>query len=146
MTSDGYHPTGMDPSNRELIRCVTDALEDAQVDPDEVRYFNAHGTGTSQCEAAERDLLEKVFVGVKPHIYALKPLAGHCLASAASVELAAGLLAYDRKVVPASRIVGAEAHPQLLDGACEFEGGITLKTAMGMGGYNSAVVVGPPRS
>jgi 3-oxoacyl-[acyl-carrier-protein] synthase II len=65
MTSDGYHPTGMDPSNREMIRCVTDALADAQVDPDEVRYFNAHGTGTSQCEAAERDLMEKVFVGVK---------------------------------------------------------------------------------
>jgi 3-oxoacyl-[acyl-carrier-protein] synthase II len=52
-------------------------------------------------------------------------------------------MAYERKVVPASRIVSA-AHPRLLDGLTAFDGGITLKTSMGMGGYNSALVVGPP--
>lgn len=143
MTSDGYHATGMDPLHTEVIRCVAEALVDAGVEPADVTYLNAHGTGTAQCSAAEIHFLEEVFTGDGPHIYALKPLVGHCLASAAAVELAVAMLAYQHKMVPAARIV-APAHPRLLDGLSDFEGGITLKTSMGMGGYNSAVVVGPP--
>jgi 3-oxoacyl-[acyl-carrier-protein] synthase II len=143
MTSDAYHATGMDPSHVEVLRCVSEALTDAQVEPEHVAYLNAHGTGTVQCNAAETAVLEEVFDANPPHIYALKPLVGHCLASAGAVEIAVGLLAYEHGKVPAARIV-ADAHPRLLDGLSDFTGGITLKTSMGMGGYNSAVLVGPP--
>ncbi|MDT5079363.1 MAG: 3-oxoacyl-[acyl-carrier-protein] synthase [Mycobacterium sp.] len=143
MTSDGYHATGMDPAHKQVIRCITEALDDAGVQAADVRYLNAHGTGTAQCNTAEVALLDAVFGTDQPAVYALKPLIGHCLASAGAVELAAGVMAYERKVVPASRIVSA-AHPRLLDGLTAFDGGITLKTSMGMGGYNSALVVGPP--
>ena len=46
-------------------------------------------------------------------------------------------------MVPAARRV-ATAHPQLLNGLSNLYGGIALKTSMGMGGHNSAVVVGKP--
>ena len=52
-------------------------------------------------------------------------------------------MAYERHVVPSPRIVSETHHPRLLDGLSPFEGGVTLKTSMGMGGYNSAVVIGP---
>jgi 3-oxoacyl-[acyl-carrier-protein] synthase II len=143
MTSDGYHATGMDPQHTEVIRCVAEALSDAGVHARDVAYLNAHGTGTVQCTAAETDVLERLFPDGGPRIYALKPLVGHCLASAGAVELAVGLLAYEHKAIPSARIV-APAHPLLLDGLSDFDGGITLKTSMGMGGYNSAVVVGRP--
>jgi 3-oxoacyl-[acyl-carrier-protein] synthase II len=143
MTSDGYHATGMDPSHAQVIRCVTEALDDAGVCKADVRYLNAHGTGTGQCNDAEASFLDAVFGTDQPHLYALKPLIGHCLASAGAVELAAGLLAYERHVIPAPRIVSV-AHPRLLDGLTAFDGGVTLKTSMGMGGYNSALLVGPP--
>ena len=143
MTSDGYHPTGMDPLHTEVIRAVTEALVDADTHPSEVTYFNAHGTGTVQCNAAEIDVLDRVFPGDGPHVYALKPLVGHCIASAGAIELAVGVLGYAHKLVPAAPIM-ATAHPRLLDGLSDFHGGITLKTSMGMGGYNSAVIVGPP--
>jgi 3-oxoacyl-[acyl-carrier-protein] synthase II len=143
MTSDGYHATGMDPSYAQVIRCISDALTDAGVSPEDVRYLNAHGTGTQQCNAAEIAFLDAIFGAEQPWLYALKPLLGHCLASAGAVELAAGAMAYERKVIPAAPIVGA-AHPRLLDGLTAFDGGITLKTSMGMGGYNSAVLLGPP--
>jgi 3-oxoacyl-[acyl-carrier-protein] synthase II len=142
MTSDGYHATGMDPSHAQAIRCVTEALDDAGVHAEAVRYLNAHGTGTEQCNTAELAFLEAVFGTDQPSLYALKPLLGHCLASAGAVELAAGVMAYERDVIPAAPIVSA-AHPRLLDGLTSFDGGITLKTSMGMGGYNSAVLVGP---
>lgn len=142
MTSDAYHPTGMDPSHTEVVRCVSEALVDAGVTAAEVRYFNAHGTGTAQCNDAEISVLDGIFSSDQPFIYALKPLIGHCLSSAGAVELAAGAMAYERGVVPAARIV-SRAHPRLLDGPTPFVGGATLKTSMGMGGYNSAVVIGP---
>jgi 3-oxoacyl-[acyl-carrier-protein] synthase II len=143
MTSDAHHATGMDPSHAEVIRCVAEAIDDARVDPTEVRYLNAHGTGTKQCTDAETHFLDEVFGADIPHIYALKPLVGHCLAGAGAIELAGTLMGYERKQVPASRIVSAGHHPRLLDGLTPLEGGLTLKTSMGMGGYNSAVVVGP---
>ncbi|MET0899533.1 MAG: beta-ketoacyl synthase N-terminal-like domain-containing protein [Mycobacterium sp.] len=145
MTSDAYHPTGMDPTHNEVIRCVSEALTDAGVTPSDVQYFNAHGTGTDQCNDTETEVLTKIFGTEQPHIYALKPLIGHCLASAGAVELAAGAMAYERGVVPAARIV-SRAHPRLLNGIAPFAGGVTLKTSMGMGGYNSAVVIGPPEA
>lgn len=143
MTCDAHHPTGMDPSHGEVIRCVAEALADAGVDTAEVRYLNAHGTGTAQCSAAETHFLDEIFGSDQPHIYALKPLVGHCLAAAGAVELAATVIGYEQGVVPASRIVG-RPHPRLLDGPSPLLGGCTLKTSMGMGGYNSAVVIGPP--
>jgi 3-oxoacyl-[acyl-carrier-protein] synthase II len=142
MTSDGYHATGMDPSHAQAIRCVTEAMDDAGVRPEAVRYLNAHGTGTEQCNTAELAFLDAVFGTDQPSLYALKPLLGHCLASAGAVELAAGVMAYERNVIPAAPIASA-AHPRLLDGLTSFDGGITLKTSMGMGGYNSAVLIGP---
>jgi 3-oxoacyl-[acyl-carrier-protein] synthase II len=143
MTSDGYHATGMDPSHTQVIRCVNEAVADAGVAPRDIRYLNAHGTGTEQCNSAEIAFLQEVFGTQEPYLYALKPLIGHCLASAGAVELAAGVMAYERGVVPAPRTVSA-GHPRLLDGLTGFEGGVTLKTSMGMGGYNSALLVGPP--
>lgn len=142
MTCDAHHATGMEPSHSEVIRCVAEAIEDAGVTAADVRYLNAHGTGTTQCTAAEIHFLDEVFGSDLPNIYALKPLVGHCLASAGAIELAATLMGYERNLVPASRIMSA-AHPRLLDGLSPFEGGLTIKTSMGMGGYNSAVVVGP---
>ena len=128
---------------RQVIRCVTEALDDAGMRPGGRSVLNAHGTGTEQCNTAELALPAMRYSALNnPFLYALKPLLGHCLASAGAVELAAGVMAYERNVVPAAPIVSA-AHPRLLDGLTSFDGGVTLKTSMGMGGYNSAVLVGP---
>jgi 3-oxoacyl-[acyl-carrier-protein] synthase II len=143
MTSDGYHATGMEPSYAQVIRCVNDAIADAGVHAQDVRYLNAHGTGTAQCNAAELAFLASVFGADQPALYALKPLIGHCLASAGAVELAAGVMAYERGVIPASPIF-SDPHPRLLDGLTAFSGGVTLKTSMGMGGYNSALLIASP--
>ncbi|WP_225729533.1 MULTISPECIES: beta-ketoacyl synthase N-terminal-like domain-containing protein [unclassified Nocardia] len=141
MTNDAYHVVSVDPAHTQIFECASRALADARVDVEDVRYFNAHGTGTRQCDLAERDLMANFF-HESPHVYALKPLAGHCQGAAAGVEVAAAALGYDRGTVPAAPIV-APAHPRLLDGPSPFEGGITAKLSLGMGGNNSMVVLGP---
>ncbi|MFD0362300.1 beta-ketoacyl synthase N-terminal-like domain-containing protein [Nocardia sp. GCM10030253] len=141
MTNDAYHVVSVDPGHDQIFDCARRALADADVAPEDVRYFNAHGTGTEQCDVAERDLLARMF-GDRPKVYAVKPLAGHCQGAAAAVEVAAAALGYERGIVPAAPIV-APAYVRLLDGPTEFAGGVTAKLSLGMGGNNSMVVLGP---
>ena len=117
------------------------ALDRASVRPEDVSYYNAHGSGTLQCDVAERTLLAELFDD-RPLIHSIKPLTGHCMGAAAGIEIVATALAYDGGTVAAPPIV-AEAHPRLLDGIGPFEGGYTVKTSLGMGGHNSVVVLGP---
>lgn len=142
MTHDAFHLTSVDPSRTYVDACVRDALMAAQVESADVRYINAHGPGTAQCDAAEAGVLDEIFGG-RPQIYSVKPLAGHCQGAAAAVEIAAAALGYEHGVIPAPPIV-AKGHPRLLDGATPMEVGLTLKTSLGMGGHNSAVVLSPP--
>ncbi|WP_245545781.1 beta-ketoacyl synthase N-terminal-like domain-containing protein [Nocardia higoensis] len=141
MTNDAHHVVSIEPTYAHIIECARIALARAGVTPDEVTYLNVHGTGTAQCDAAERDLSATVF-GDRPWLHALKPLTGHSQGAAAGVEIAVAALVYERGVVPAGPVV-APAHPRLLDGTQPFEGGITVKTALGMGGHNSVLVLGP---
>lgn len=141
MTNDAYHVVSVDPGHTQIFECARRALSAARVSAADIAYFNAHGTGTRQCDSAERDLMAQLFQE-RPHIYALKPLAGHCQGAAAGVEVAAAALGYDRGVVPAAPVV-APAHPRLLDGPAPFEGGLTAKLSLGMGGNNSMVILGP---
>ncbi|PXX62511.1 3-oxoacyl-[acyl-carrier-protein] synthase II [Nocardia tenerifensis] len=141
MTNDGYHVVSVDPTHERIFECARLALDNAGVAAEDVRYLNAHGSGTRQCDMAEQDLMAGVFAD-RPNVYALKPLAGHCQGASAGVEVAAAALGYERGIVPAAPIV-APAHPRLLDGPQPLERGITAKLSLGMGGNNSVVLLGP---
>jgi 3-oxoacyl-[acyl-carrier-protein] synthase II len=139
MTHDGYHVVSIDPSYAEIRRCFELALADAGVDPDEVKYLNAHGPGTVQCDAAESEMLDSMFEEAEG-IFSIKPLTGHCQAAASAVELAASCLAFDSGSIPAPRQV-APGHPRLLHGLTPRKPGIMLKSSIGMGGHNSVIVL-----
>ncbi|HLS77305.1 MAG TPA: beta-ketoacyl synthase N-terminal-like domain-containing protein [Nocardia sp.] len=141
MTNDAHHVVSIEPGHAHVLDCARTALARAGAGPDEVGYLNAHGTGTAQCDAAERDLVSTV-LGDRPWLHAIKPLTGHSQGAAAGVEIAVAALVNERGLVPAPPVV-APAHPRLLDGVRPFEGGLTLKSAIGMGGNNSALVLGP---
>ncbi|WP_228000715.1 beta-ketoacyl synthase N-terminal-like domain-containing protein [Nocardia australiensis] len=141
MTNDAHHVISVEPGHDQIFECARRALANADVAPHEVRYFNAHGTGTKQCDAAERDLLGRIF-GDRPEVYAIKPLVGHCQGASAAVEVAAAALGYERGIVPAAPTV-APGYARLLDGPAKFDGGVTAKLSLGMGGHNSMVVLGP---
>lgn len=143
MSNDGYHVVSVDPTHEQIFGCVRRALANAQVEPADVAYLNSHGSGTRQCDDAETALLAQLFDD-QPLVCATKPLTGHCQGAAAGVEVAAISLGYERGLVVSSPIV-APAHPRLVDGVIEGTGGLTLKTSLGMGGHNSALVLGPAR-
>jgi 3-oxoacyl-[acyl-carrier-protein] synthase II len=142
MSHDGYHVTSIEPSLEHVLSCFADALGNAGIDGSEVRYLNAHGPGTAQCDRAEAAMLEQLFPS-DARVFSVKPLVGHCQGAASAVEIAVSALAYERNLIPAPRTV-APGHPQLIDGHEPVTGGITVKSSLGMGGYNSVVVLAPP--
>ena len=68
----------------------------------------------------------------------MKPLVGHCQAAAA-VEMMATIYAFQTGYVPAPPRV-APGHPRLVDGRTPRGPGPMVKSSIGMGGYNTAVV------
>ncbi|MET0235029.1 MAG: beta-ketoacyl synthase N-terminal-like domain-containing protein [Kibdelosporangium sp.] len=142
MSHDGHHVTSIDPGLTHIVSCFQDALGNAGVPASAVRYFNAHGPGTAQCDRAEAAILDQLFPD-RTEIYSVKPLTGHCQGAASAIEVAITALGYSRGLIPAPRTV-APGHPKLLDGLTPMADGITIKSSLGMGGHNSVVVLSPP--
>jgi 3-oxoacyl-[acyl-carrier-protein] synthase II len=142
MSHDAHHVTSIDPRLTQVIGCFRDALANARVDASAVRYVNAHGPGTRQCDQAEATVVEQLF-SARTGIYSVKPLTGHCQGAASAIEVAVAALSNDRGMIPAPPTV-APGHPQLLDGCTRLDDGITVKSSLGMGGHNSVIVLAPP--
>ena len=140
MSHDAHHVTSIDPSLTDITRCFEEAFDNAGVEASQLRYLNAHGPGTQQCDRAESSVFDALFPA-DAELFSVKPLVGHCQGAASAVELAASALAYDRGVLPAAPRV-APGHPRLIDGPTPMRGGITVKSSLGMGGHNSVVVLG----
>ena len=73
-TTDGYHLTAPNPNGIEGARAMTLALEDAHVKPEDVVYYNAHGTSTHLNDSGETKMLKNAFgdAAYKLHISSTK--------------------------------------------------------------------------
>jgi len=88
--NDAYHRTSPDPTGEGAYRTMKMALKDAGLEPEDIDYVNAHGTGTEHNDAMELKAMEMLFEGnkEKPVVGSTKDLTGHCLAAAGMVEAA----------------------------------------------------------
>ena len=80
--TDGQHVTR--PDSEMMGRCMQLALKDAQVDPIQIEYVNAHGTSTDQGDIAETQATLRI-LGKKP-ISSLKSYFGHTLGACGAIE------------------------------------------------------------
>jgi 3-oxoacyl-[acyl-carrier-protein] synthase II len=101
-TGDAYHLTGQRPEHEGLQRAMRGALADAQLDPAEVDYVNAHGTSTPLNDANEAKAIERVFgeAAAAVSVSSTKSMTGHMLGAAGAVEFIACVLAIRDQVVP----------------------------------------------
>jgi beta-ketoacyl-acyl-carrier-protein synthase II len=100
MSSDASHIT--QPSIEGPARAVRMALAEAEVNPEEVDYINAHGTGTRVNDVTETQVIKAVFGdhARKVAISSTKSMHGHVMGSTGAVEMAATVQAIERGVIP----------------------------------------------
>jgi 3-oxoacyl-[acyl-carrier-protein] synthase II len=142
MTMDASNLVGVAPDLGELFRAHRLAMDAAGASFDDVAYLNAHGSGTGRGDAAEAKLLDELM----PHahgVFSVKPLVGHCQSAAAAVETLATIYSFQTGNIPASPQV-APGHPKLVDGRSPRVPGLVVKSSIGMGGYNTSVIIENP--
>lgn len=100
MSGDAHHITS--PSLDGPVRCMNSALRDAELNPEDIDYINAHGTSTPQNDVNETRAIKEVF---KSHAYATpvsstKSMTGHLLGAAGGIEAAFTSLALYHGILP----------------------------------------------
>ena len=100
ISSDASHIT--QPSIDGPARAVRMALAEAEVNPEEVDYINAHGTATRVNDVTETQVIKEVFRdhARKVAISSTKSMHGHVMGATGAVEMAATIQAIDRGVIP----------------------------------------------
>lgn len=100
MTSDAAHIT--QPSIDGPARAIRMALDEARLNPRDVDYINAHGTGTKLNDVTETQLVKEVF---KQHAHRVamsstKSMHGHAMGATGAIELVAAVMALERGIIP----------------------------------------------
>jgi 3-oxoacyl-[acyl-carrier-protein] synthase-1 len=84
-SSDAYHMTNPDPEANGAIASMKNAINDANLQSQDIDYINAHGTGTVANDKVEALAVEKLF-GKDVHVSSTKAIIGHTLGAAAAIE------------------------------------------------------------
>lgn len=100
MTSDAGHITR--PDVKGIARALANALDNSFINPDEVDYINAHGTGTPANDVAETEAINRVFRDHARNIAvsSTKSMHGHVLGASSALELIVTALATYHGVIP----------------------------------------------
>lgn len=102
MTADAYHITAPHPEGEGASNVMKHALEDAEMQPEDIDYVNVHGTSTPLGDISEVKAIQKVFGehAYKINISSTKSMTGHLLGAAGAIEAIASILAIKNSLIP----------------------------------------------
>ncbi len=147
-SSDGYHLTAPNPDGICGAKCMTIAMKDAGVKPEEVTYYNAHGTSTHLNDSGETKMLHIAFgdAAAKLHISSTKSMTGHCLGNAGSLEAMICVKAIQDSYIPAT----INLDEPDVEGGCDLDYtpnkgldmpvNVAMSANFGFGGHNGCLV------
>lgn len=144
--SDAHHMTAPHPAGLGAARSMRAALDMAGLEPGEVSFVSAHGTGTPANDDAEAVALREVFGDLPVPVTACKSLLGHAQGAAGAIAAVACALAIRDAVVPP---IGNTLEPEydldlVLKEARRMPVRVALNNAFGFGGNNCCVVFTAP--
>ncbi|MFO7983517.1 MAG: beta-ketoacyl-ACP synthase II [Desulfuromonadales bacterium] len=146
LSGDAYHLTAPAPEGEGATRCMKMAMKNAEINPGDVDYINAHGTSTKFNDLFETMAIKAVLGdhAKKVMVSSTKSMTGHLLGAAGGVEAVYSLLAMKNSVVPPT-INYEEPDPECdLDYVPNEPREATVQTAMsnsfGFGGTNATLV------
>jgi 3-oxoacyl-[acyl-carrier-protein] synthase II len=146
-TADAYHVTAPHPEGEGAERAIRLALADASLDPAEISYINAHGTGTDLNDRTEGNVIDRVFGRDQPAVSSIKATTGHGLGASGSIEAAVVVEAIRRHELPPNiGLANQDPEIPLVDivrEPREWEPGPAISNSFGFGGHNTVLVFAP---
>ncbi|MCG8450220.1 MAG: beta-ketoacyl-ACP synthase II [Pirellulales bacterium] len=147
-SADAGHITQPDAAGTGAARAMSGALADAELDPSDLDYINAHGTSTPLGDKAETTAIKRVFEdhAYKLNVSSTKSHLGHLLGASGGVELILSLLAMQDQVAPPT------INLETPDPDCDLnytpntpqERPIrrVMSNSFGFGGHNATIIAG----
>ncbi len=143
-TSDAYHYTSPNPAT--IVRALRETIEDAGLQPADIRYVNAHGTSTAKGDRTEVKCLREIFGPSleKIPVSSNKSQLGHTLGATAAIEAALAVEGMRRGILLPT--INHLPDPEFADidvvpnAARKQSHEIVLSNAFGFGGTNCCVI------
>jgi 3-oxoacyl-[acyl-carrier-protein] synthase II len=146
MNSDAYHMTAPSENGEGASDCMLLAMNDAEVNPDEIGYINAHGTSTPAGDLAETMAIKRTF-GERAYripVSSTKSMTGHMLGAAGGAEAIFTILALRDQVAPPTINYDTPDPDCDLDyvpnTARELRMNVALTNSFGFGGTNGTLI------
>jgi len=148
VSSDAAHVTEPDPSGSNPARAMKMAFKDADIEPGDVDYINAHGTSTPLGDASETKVI-KLALGeenaAKTPVSSTKGATGHCLGASGAVEAVFTTLAVTEDMLPPT-INYETPDPEcdldyIPNEARKAEVKVAVSNSFGFGGHNACIVL-----
>ncbi|WP_085521745.1 beta-ketoacyl-ACP synthase II [Tuberibacillus sp. Marseille-P3662] len=145
-TSDAYHLTAVEPGGDGAVRSMNQALDDADMQPEDVNYINAHGTSTQLNDPNETEAVKTAF-GENAYnipVSSTKSSIGHLLGASGGVEAIFSIKSIADSILPPTinydtpdescdlDYVPNEARKQNVD--------VALSNSLGFGGHNATII------
>ena len=150
LSGDAYHITAPAEDGDGGFRAMQAALKNAEIDPGQVDYMNAHGTST-MADTIELQAVERLLgaAASKATMSSTKSSTGHLLGAAGAIEAIFSILAVRDQVVPPTINLDNPAVETPLDlapnAAREREVNVAMSNSFGFGGTNASLCVGKLR-
>ena len=149
MSADAHHITAPHPEGIGAALVMSSALEDANLQPNDIDYINTHGTSTPLGDVSELKAIKKIFGdhAYTMNISATKSMTGHLLGAAGAVEAIATILAVQNNIIPPTinhftDDPEIDARLNLTFGKAQHrEVRAAISHTFGFGGHNAAIVV-----
>lgn len=145
-SSDAYHITSPQEDGAGAARAMTNAMSDAGVTPADVKYINAHGTGTHHNDLFETRAIKLAFGDEASNlkINSTKSMIGHLLGAAGAVEFITCVKEIQDGFI--HKTVGYETPDEEIDlNYCKdsYEEPVeyALSNSLGFGGHNASILL-----
>jgi 3-oxoacyl-[acyl-carrier-protein] synthase II len=147
MSGDAYHMTLPPPDGEGAKRCMLNALCNAQLNPEQIDYINAHGTSTPAGDKVETLAIKNAFGehSKKLVVSSTKSMTGHLLGAAGGLEAVFSILSLRDQIAPPTMNL-YELDPECAgldyvpNQAKEMKMDIVLSNSFGFGGTNGTLV------
>ncbi len=148
MSDDAHHMTAPPEDGSGAATSMSNAIRDAEIDPSQVAYINAHGTSTPTGDLAESRAVERVMGNAAGSVAvsSTKSMIGHLLGAAGAVEAIFSILALRDQVAPPTINLDNPQEGCVLDyvphTAREMAIDYALSNSFGFGGTNGSLIFG----
>lgn len=141
-SNDAFHMSAPDPEGRGAILAMQAALDDAGLQPQQIDYVNAHGTGTKRNDVAEAGAIAQV-LGRSVPVVSTKSYTGHMLGAGSATEAVFAIAALEQQWIPGNlrlQPVDPEIVLNLPEQTLETRVDHVLSNSFAFGGSNVSLV------